>query len=71
MLAEGDEANGVKLEDAYVVVRAAWKAIDDAAQAAERGIGDDDAVEAAIGAFESAVGGLEAAVPETLLSRPL
>ena len=48
VLAEGDEANGVKLEDAYVVVRAAWKAIDDAAQAAERGIGDDDAVEAAI-----------------------
>ena len=67
VLAEGDEANGVRLEDAYVVVRGAWKAIDDAARAAERGLGDDEAVEAAIGAFESAVGGLEAAVPATLL----
>ena len=57
----------MRLEDAYVVVRGAWKAIDDAARAAERGLGDDEAVEAAIGAFESAVGGLEAAVPATLL----
>ena len=66
VLAEGDEANGVRLEDAYVLVRGAWKAVDDAAIAAERGLGDDDAVEAAIGAFASAVGGLEAAIPERL-----
>jgi hypothetical protein len=69
VLAEGDETSGVQLEDAYVGVRAAWKAIDDAALAADRGLGDDNSVEGAIRSFENAVVGLEAAIPETLLER--
>jgi hypothetical protein len=61
-----DEAAGTSLQDGYIVLRAAWKGLDDAAIEAARFQADEADVTAALNAFESALDAFEARIPASL-----